>query len=104
MVTRALGDTALRSAGVIPRPAIATRRITAPGTHLVIATDGIWDVLDVSMAARLSRAAPDPSAAARAVVKADSGAGSHDNLTVVVIAVPRPRPAATRERRADRGL
>lgn len=44
-VTRAFGDFSLRSAGVISEP-YTTKLTLKPGdTHLVIASDGVWDEL-----------------------------------------------------------
>lgn len=96
MVTRALGDTAFRPAGVIARPEILTRQVTTPGAQLVLATDGIWDVIDIATAARVVRTTPDPSSAARALVAAAERAGARDNLTAVVISVPAAGPLAVR--------
>ena len=43
-MTRALGDSVMIRAGVIPTPIVETYRIFNK-TSLVLATDGIWDVL-----------------------------------------------------------
>jgi protein phosphatase 1L len=45
MVTRALGDKAFRSVGVVPVPSIVTLNLASSDMWLVLATDGFWGSL-----------------------------------------------------------
>ena len=73
----------------------------APGAALVVATDGVADVLGPAELAAVVGAAPDASAAASALVRAATVAGTTDDATVAVV---RAEPAgAGRARRPGAG-
>jgi serine/threonine protein phosphatase PrpC len=85
MVTRALGDRGLRGVGVVAEPE-AMAAVLAPGdVGLVVATDGLWDVVGSDEAAAVCRAHA-PEAAAAELVRQVAERGGTDNVTVVVAA------------------
>ncbi len=84
MVTRSLGDRHLRGVGVIAEPEIRTVERRDDDLALIVATDGLWDVVDTDEAATIGRAAPADLAAAELL---DLAVRRHtsDNTTVVVV-------------------
>lgn len=83
MMTRALGDRALRRIGVIPEPETVSVALDAGDVGLVVATDGLWDVVGNEEAAAICRGLDAQAAADRLVDLVASRDGS-DNVTVVV--------------------
>lgn len=57
----------------------------APGAALVVATDGVSDVLGAEEVAAVVEAAPNAAGAAAALVEAALAAGTADNATAVVV-------------------
>ncbi|XP_041000823.1 probable protein phosphatase 2C 33 [Juglans microcarpa x Juglans regia] len=66
-MARAFGDVCLKEFGLISVPDISYRRLTKKDEFVVLATDGIWDVLSNKEVVDIVASAPQ-SAAARAVV------------------------------------
>lgn len=83
MVTRALGDRALRVIGIIPEPEVASVPIDPDAVGVVVATDGLWDVMTDHEAATVGRVGP-AQAAAELLVGMVVTRGGTDNVTVVV--------------------
>lgn len=52
-VTRAIGDADFRDSGVVPDPHIMSVDDLSGYTHLVLATDGLWDVCSFEQARRI---------------------------------------------------
>lgn len=83
-VSRAIGDKLLKTF-VIPDPDVITHELSEDDAFLVLATDGLWDVMsnmDVTSAIRIC---PTIDAIAECLVKASFSKGSMDNVTVLVI-------------------
>lgn len=68
-MARAFGDFCLKDYGLIAVPDISYRRLTEMDEFIVLATDGIWDVLSNKDVVNIVAAAPTRSTAARAVVE-----------------------------------
>lgn len=51
-VSRALGDWCLKDAGVISEPSVSVKKEVIQGSIIVVASDGVWDVLNDSEVAR----------------------------------------------------
>lgn len=81
--SRSLGDA--REKLVIPDPEIRKIEIRPGDKKLVLACDGIWDVITDEMAAELIRDEPDPQKAAEILKEAARDRGSRDNISVIVI-------------------
>lgn len=77
-MARAFGDFHLKDYGVIAIPQITHIRLTNDDQFLVLATDGVWDVLTNEEVASIVWSIENKEVAARAVVKAASAAWRHD--------------------------
>lgn len=86
-VSRALGDIFLQPS-VSPIPDILEINIDAPSQLLILACDGLWDVMDDEEAIGIAANAKDSLAAAEALRDRAYLKGSTDNISVVVIKLP----------------
>ncbi|KAF2286443.1 hypothetical protein GH714_016959 [Hevea brasiliensis] len=68
-MARAFGDFCLKDFGLISVPDISFRRLTDKDEFIVLATDGIWDVLSNKEVVDIVASAPARSSAARALVE-----------------------------------
>lgn len=83
-MSRALGDPSLKPF-VTPEPRVAEGLLGKENDIVVIACDGVWDVLKPAEVLTLARQEPDPQKAADAIVARALEAGSADNITAVVL-------------------
>ncbi|KAI4388543.1 hypothetical protein MLD38_000862 [Melastoma candidum] len=67
-MARAFGDFCLKDFGLISVPEIYYRRLTERDEFIILATDGVWDVLSNKEAVDIVSSAPGRSTAARALV------------------------------------
>jgi len=96
LVSRALGDIGLKSAGVIATPHTQTRDAT-DDLALIIASDGVWDVVAEQTAAVIVQSVAErelsgnknankaAGIAAERIVECAKQKGSGDNITAVVV-------------------
>ncbi|XP_022982395.1 probable protein phosphatase 2C 72 [Cucurbita maxima] len=88
-MSRAFGDFALKEHGIIALPDVSHRRLAPDDHFIVLATDGIWDVLSNNEVASIVSKAESEEAAAKAVVEAATEAWKRypasklDDCTVV---------------------
>ncbi|KAH9734403.1 putative protein phosphatase 2C 33 [Citrus sinensis] len=68
-MARAFGDFCLKDFGLISVPDISYRRLTDKDEFIVLATDGIWDVLSNEEVVDIVASAPARSSAARSLVE-----------------------------------
>ncbi|CAN7009710.1 unnamed protein product [Brassica rapa subsp. trilocularis] len=68
-MARAFGDFCLKNFGLISVPDVSFRRLTEKDEFIVLASDGIWDVLSNEEVVGIVASAPSRSSAARAVVE-----------------------------------
>ncbi|PIA29898.1 hypothetical protein AQUCO_05800167v1 [Aquilegia coerulea] len=68
-MARAFGDFCLKDFGLISVPEISYRRITEKDEFIVLATDGVWDVLSNKEVVDIIAAAPSRSYASRFLVE-----------------------------------
>lgn len=83
MVTRTLGDRALRRIGIVAEPEVSEVDLRHDDLGFVLATDGLWDVVTEAEAASACRQAEAQEAADRLlnlVIRRDGP----DNVTVIV--------------------
>ncbi|KAH9047866.1 protein serine/threonine phosphatase 2C [Lactarius hengduanensis] len=83
-VTRSLGDSSMKEF-VVGAPYTTETELTEDDEMLILACDGIWDVLDDQAACELVRAISDPQEAAAALVQEATHRYTNDNITVMVI-------------------
>ncbi|WVZ87955.1 hypothetical protein U9M48_034528 [Paspalum notatum var. saurae] len=67
-MARAFGDFCLKNHGLICTPEVYYRKLTEKDEFLVLATDGIWDVLSNKAVVKMVSSATDPSKAARQLI------------------------------------
>ncbi|KAK6915765.1 PPM-type phosphatase-like domain [Dillenia turbinata] len=68
-MARAFGDFCLKDFGLISVPEISYRRLTEKDEFIVLATDGIWDVLSNKEVVDIVASSPARASAARALVE-----------------------------------
>ncbi|KAG8050827.1 hypothetical protein GUJ93_ZPchr0009g1786 [Zizania palustris] len=68
-MARAFGDFCLKSHGLICTPEVYYRKLSEKDEFLVLATDGIWDVLSNKEVMRIVSSATDQSKAAKQIVE-----------------------------------
>ncbi|CCE61502.1 hypothetical protein TPHA_0A04280 [Tetrapisispora phaffii CBS 4417] len=83
-VTRSLGDKFFDSL-VVGNPFTTTVEIIPEDKFLIIACDGLWDVIDDQMACQLIQDIEDPNEAAKTLVRYALKNGTTDNVTVMVV-------------------
>ena len=70
MFTRSIGDAdATASLGVIPQPEMLEEKLTEDDKYLVLATDGVWDVMSNTDVAELVSRYPEAQEAAFQIVQ-----------------------------------
>lgn len=85
-MSRSIGDLSLKP-WITCDPEITTHRLTADDQFLVMATDGLWDVVSSKAAAKIAAGYDDAQQAADALVKHALARKTFDNVTVVVVDV-----------------
>lgn len=83
-VTRSLGDTTMKEL-VISHPYTCQLQLTATDSFLILACDGVWDVMSDQVAVDHISAMDDPQEAADALVKHALSLSTMDNVSVMVI-------------------
>ncbi|KAL8159214.1 hypothetical protein V2J09_000751 [Rumex salicifolius] len=68
-MARAFGDFCLKDYGLISVPEVTHRRLTESDEFIVLATDGIWDVLSNKEAVNIVASAPNRNSAAKNLVE-----------------------------------
>lgn len=84
-VSRAFGDYALKSEGVTAMPYVRKHFLRPYDKYLVIATDGVWDVLSDQVAIDHCKEDKNTDEIVRAIVKDSMDTGSRDNICAIVI-------------------
>ena len=85
-VTRSLGDKFFDSL-VVGNPFTTSVEITDADQFLIIACDGLWDVIDDQEACELIKNIDEPKEAARILVRYALENGTTDNVTVMVVSL-----------------
>ena len=84
--TRSLGDADAKAEGVIAEPEVVERRLVADDEFLVVASDGLWDVLEAADVCSLIRdTVKHPGMAAQRLATEALTRGSADNVSVAVV-------------------
>jgi len=92
-VSRAFGDLAMASAGVVPDPEILRETITAKDKFLVLASDGVWEHMSNQQVVDIAKQHKDPQIASDAIVQEarkqwqKKGQGYVDDITALVVKV-----------------
>lgn len=92
-VTRSIGDFDLRDQGLTPEPEICRVELTPDDEFIVLACDGLWDVLSNDEVVDLVESTvKEPGMAAKRLVAEALARGSGDNITCIVAFL---RPVST---------
>ncbi|KAM0860156.1 hypothetical protein ACQ4PT_046737 [Festuca glaucescens] len=83
-MSRAFGNRLLKQF-VVAEPEIQEQEIDYEADFLILASDGLWDVVPNEDAVSLVKMEEDPEAAARKLTETAFGRGSGDNITCVVV-------------------
>ncbi|KAI0027706.1 protein serine/threonine phosphatase 2C [Vararia minispora EC-137] len=83
-VTRSLGDPSMKEF-VVGAPYTTETELTDEDECLILACDGIWDVLDDQMAVEIVRPIQDAQKAAEKLIHEATQRYTNDNITVMVI-------------------
>jgi serine/threonine protein phosphatase PrpC len=82
--SRALGDPSLKPF-VSPEPRVIEGALGRENDYVVLACDGVWDVLMPEEVMRAARTAGHPQIAAESITTTALDRGSTDNITVIVL-------------------
>ena len=85
VLSRTLGDLHVKQHGVIAIPSVSVNTITNDVTFCVIASDGVWDVIDGECLLTLSKAYVHAGEFAKKIVESAIERGSKDNVSCVVV-------------------
>ncbi len=85
MLTRALGDRNFKSHGVTSIPHIERHVIYDGDKYIVIASDGIWDVIDDEYIYKLSKTILNVEEFANQILKFAINRGSRDNMSCIAL-------------------
>mmetsp|Transcript_14692 Transcript_14692/g.36607 ORF Transcript_14692/g.36607 Transcript_14692/m.36607 type:complete len:289 (-) Transcript_14692:520-1386(-) len=83
-VSRAFGDRPLKRF-VISTPELCEEQLTPDDEFIILASDGLWDVLSNQDATGLIRDIPDPERAAKKLTEEAYARGSNDNISCIVV-------------------
>ncbi len=90
-VSRAFGDVSLKTPSplVVCMPEVTAQPLDAEDLLIILACDGVWDVLSDQEAVAIAlEEFGDPRRAAAALVRTAHQRGSEDNLTATVVVLP----------------
>ena len=83
-VSRALGDPALKPY-VSSEPRVVEGYLGRENDYVILACDGVWDVLSPDEVIKIARAAKEPQAGAEKIMQMALDRGSKDNISVIVV-------------------
>ena len=83
-ISRSFGDRMLRPY-VIAEPDVITRTIEAADDYVILATDGVWDVITSQEAVDICMEFGSPVKSAQVLVETATARKSGDNITALVI-------------------
>ncbi|KAF8748865.1 hypothetical protein HU200_012792 [Digitaria exilis] len=83
-MSRAFGDYCVKDYGVISAPEVTQRRISSRDQFVILATDGVWDVLSNEEAVQIVAATPDREKAAKRLVECAVRAWRHKRRGIAV--------------------
>ena len=84
-VTRAIGDFDLKQKGLINIPHLYRREITYSDKYVIIASDGIWDVVTNEMILNIIHSCKNCNDICGKITNIAINLGSHDNISCIVI-------------------
>jgi serine/threonine protein phosphatase PrpC len=85
ILTRTLGDLYVKQFGVINTPDISITDISTGVKYVILASDGVWDVIDLDTLLEMSKAGKSVGEFCTDIVKLSISKGTKDNVSCIVI-------------------
>jgi serine/threonine protein phosphatase PrpC len=85
VLTRALGDHAMKKFGVSALPSVNQTEINKDHKFLAIASDGVWDVINDDDMFRMSLNSQSADDLAKLIIETSLKKGSRDNISVLIV-------------------
>ena len=85
ILTRTLGDLYVKQFGVINTPDINVYDINETINYVIIASDGVWDVVDLDTITNMGKAGKNVGEFCKDIVKLALNKGTKDNVSCIVI-------------------
>jgi serine/threonine protein phosphatase PrpC len=85
ILTRTLGDLYVKQFGVINTPDISVIDINPNLKYVILASDGVWDVIDLDTLVNMSKAGKPVGEFCSDIVKLSISKGTKDNVSCIVI-------------------
>ena len=85
ILTRTLGDLYVKKYGVINTPDISVNEIDNNINYIILASDGIWDVIDLDKIVSMGQAGKNVGEFCEDVVKLSLAKGTKDNVSCIII-------------------
>ncbi|KAK8499386.1 hypothetical protein V6N12_037024 [Hibiscus sabdariffa] len=102
-VSRAFGDRQLKQY-VVADPEIQEEKVDSSLEFLILASDGLWDVVSNEEAVAIVKPIQDPAQAAKQLTQEASQRGSADNITCVVVRFLVKQGGSSRNPSANQGV
>ena len=85
ILTRTLGDLYVKQYGVINTPNISVTNIGDNINYVILASDGVWDVIDLDTIVNMGKAGKNVGEFCEDIVKLSVTKGTKDNVSCIVI-------------------
>ena len=85
ILTRTLGDLYVKQFGVINTPDINVYDINETINYIIIASDGVWDVVDLDTMTNMGKAGKNVGEFCKDIVKLAINKGTKDNVSCIVV-------------------
>ena len=89
MLTRSFGDKEMKKYGVLSTPDIFSKNIEEDDMFVIIASDGVWDVVEEDEIFKLSQEKISSSDFSKKIIKLAEERDTHDNISCIVIKLNR---------------
>ncbi|CAD8067011.1 unnamed protein product [Paramecium primaurelia] len=84
-VTRAFGDLDLKTVGVSVKPDLKVQEITPQCKYLIMASDGLWDVVDDQKAIDITKGLKNSDEMTKELLQFALKNGSRDNISILIV-------------------
>ena len=89
MLTRSFGDKEMKKYGVLSTPDIFYHNIEEDDSFVIIASDGVWDVIEEDEIFKLSQEKLSSSDFSKKIVELAKNRDTHDNISCIVVKLNR---------------
>ena len=85
MLTRSFGDKEMKKYGVLSTPDIFIKNVEADDIFVVIASDGVWDVVEENEVLKMSQGGISSNDFSKKIVNLAKERDTHDNISCIVV-------------------